>query len=175
MKLEEALAHIRAIPNFPSPGVLFQDITPALSNPQALSTIIEALARFDSDADVVAGVEARGFILGSALALHRSLGFVPVRKQGKLPGPTFSQSYGLEYGNDVIEIHRDAFLPGQKVLLIDDVLATGGTLQASLRLIEEAGATISSIVVLLEIQSLGGREKISATFPDIAINALVSL
>jgi adenine phosphoribosyltransferase len=175
MKLAEALALIRSIPDFPSPGILFQDITPALSNPQALATIIESLSQCDSDAEVVAGVEARGFILGSALAIQRSSGFVPIRKQGKLPGQTFSKSYGLEYGNDVIEIHRDAFLPGEKVLLIDDVLATGGTLEASLGLIQEAGATISSIVVLLEIASLGGRLRIASVFPDVTIHALVTL
>jgi adenine phosphoribosyltransferase len=175
MKLAEALGLIRAIPDFPSPGILFQDITPALSNPHALATIIESLSQFDSDADVLAGVEARGFILGSALAIQRSSGFVPIRKQGKLPGKTFSKSYGLEYGTDVIEIHRDAFLPGEKVLLIDDVLATGGTLEASLGLIEEAGATISSIVVLLEIASLDGRSRIASSFPDVTIHALVTL
>jgi adenine phosphoribosyltransferase len=175
MKLAEALALIRSIPDFPSPGILFQDITPVLSNPQALATIIESLSQCDSDAEVVAGVEARGFILGSALAIQRSSGFVPIRKQGKLPGQTFSKSYGLEYGNDVIEIHRDAFRPGEKVLLIDDVLATGGTLEASLGLIQEAGATISSIVVLLEIASLGGRSRIASAFPDVTIHALVTL
>lgn len=175
MELSDALALIRAIPDFPAPGILFQDITPALSNPDSLAAIIKALSNFDEVADVVAGVEARGFILGSAMALERSSGFVPIRKQGKLPAPTYSKSYGLEYGDDVIEIHRDAFLPEQKVLLIDDVLATGGTLEASLNLIHEAGALTSSIVVLLEIAALGGRERIKAAFPHIPIHALVTI
>ncbi len=174
MEISEALTLIRAIPDFPSPGILFQDITPLLANPEAMSTIIAALAQFDSSADIVAGVEARGFILGSAVAIHRSLGFVPIRKKGKLPGEVFSQQYGLEYGNDVVEIHRDAFSPEQTVVLVDDVLATGGTLEASLRLIKQAGGLISSIVVLIEIPALGGRAKIAESFPDITIHALVS-
>jgi len=175
MELSEALALIRAVPDFPAPGILFQDITPALSNPDALAIIIQALSAFDSTAQVVAGIEARGFILGSALALQRSSGFVPIRKKGKLPAATFSQSYGLEYGEDVIEIHRDAFASQESVLLIDDVLATGGTLEASLKLIAEAGGRISSIVVLLEILSLGGRARINAAHRDLTINALVTL
>lgn len=175
MELSEALALIRAIPDFPAPGILFQDITPALSNPDSLAAIIKALSSFDPIADVVAGVEARGFILGSAMALERSSGFVPIRKQGKLPAPTYSQTYGLEYGDDVIEIHKDALLPEQKVLLIDDVLATGGTLEASLKLIQETGADASSIVVLLEIEALGGRTRITTAFPHIPIHALVTI
>jgi len=175
MELSEALALIRAIPNFPTPGILFQDITPALSHPEALAVIVQALADLDPTADIVAGVEARGFILGSALALQRSSGFVPIRKKGKLPGPTFSQPYGLEYGDDVIEIHRDAFTSNESVVLIDDVLATGGTLDASLKLINEAGGRISSIVVLLEITSLGGRERLVAAYPHLKIHSLVTL
>jgi adenine phosphoribosyltransferase len=173
MEISEALSLIRAIPDFPSPGILFQDITPMLADPDAMNSVIAALAKFDSSADIVAGVEARGFILGSALALHRALGFVPIRKKGKLPAEVFSQSYGLEYGHDVIEIHRDAFSSARSVVLVDDVLATGGTLEASLRLIEEAGAVVSSIVVLLEISSLGGRAKIAQSYPNVAIHALV--
>jgi len=175
MELSEALALIRAVPDFPTPGILFQDITPALSNADALAVIIRALSEFDPTANVVAGVEARGFILGSALAIQRSSGFVPIRKKGKLPAATFSQSYGLEYGEDVIEIHRDAFLVGDSVLLTDDVLATGGTLEASLKLIDEAGGHISSIVVLLEISSLGGRARLAAAYPNVKIHALVTL
>lgn len=175
MKLSEALALIRAVPDFPAPGILFQDITPALAKPEALYAIIKALSDFDVDADVVAGVEARGFILGSALAIERSSGFVPIRKKGKLPRPTYSKSYGLEYGEDVIEIHRDAFTTGESVLLIDDVLATGGTLIAALHLIEEAHAVVSSIVVLLEIEALGGRAKISSIYPNLKIHSLVTV
>jgi adenine phosphoribosyltransferase len=112
-------------------------------------------------------------MLGSALAIHRCCGFIPIRKQGKLPHKVFSQSYGLEYGEDVIEIHQDALLSHQKVLLIDDVLATGGTLVAALRLIKEAGGTISSVIVLFEITALNGREKILQEFPDVKVHALV--
>jgi adenine phosphoribosyltransferase len=175
MELSEALALIRAVPDFPAPGILFQDITPALANAEALAVITQALSDFDRTANVVAGVEARGFILGSALALQRSSGFVPIRKKGKLPAATFSQSYGLEYGEDVIEIHRDAFLSQESVLLIDDVLATGGTLEASVKLIDEAEGRISSIVVLLEISSLGGRARLAAAYPNVRIHALVTL
>jgi adenine phosphoribosyltransferase len=175
MELSEALALIRAVPDFPAPGILFQDITPALANAEALAVITQALSDFDPTANVVAGVEARGFILGSALALQRSSGFVPIRKKGKLPAATFSQSYGLEYGEDVIEIHRDAFLSQESVLLIDDVLATGGTLEASVKLIDEAEGRISSIVVLLEISSLGGRARLAAAYPNVRIHALVTL
>ena len=173
MELHEALSLIRAIPDFPSPGILFQDITPLLADAAALGIITQALSNFDSEADVVAGVEARGFIIGSALAIHRRCGFIPIRKQGKLPHKVFSQSYGLEYGEDVIEIHQDALLSHQKVLLIDDVLATGGTLVAALRLIKEAGGTISSVIVLFEITALNGRDKILQEFPDVKVHALV--
>jgi adenine phosphoribosyltransferase len=175
MKISEALSLIRAIPDFPSAGILFQDITPLLANADALSSVISALSQCDKEADVVAGVEARGFILGSALSIFRSSGFVPIRKKGKLPHDVFSQSYGLEYGHDVIEIHKDAFLLGEKILLIDDVLATGGTLEASLRLIEAAGGVISSVVVLLEISALGGRSKIAQSFPDVNVHALATV
>ena len=173
MELQQALSTIREIPDFPIPGVLFRDITTMLSNPQAFSTVISALSETADSYDVVAGIEARGFILGAALAQKKGIGFVPLRKKGKLPYSTHSRSYGLEYGSDEIEIHTDAVQSGQNVLLIDDVLATGGTLLAGLHLIRDCGGEVSDVAVLLEIESLRGRQKIEEVFPDVRIHALV--
>ena len=172
--IDQALSLIRAIPDYPSQRILFQDITPLLADAPALQTTIGALSRFDTGANIVAGIEARGFILGSAVALHNQLGFVPVRKKGKLPYTTISRAYGLEYGTDVIEIHTDSLNQSHRVLVVDDVLATGGTLEAALHLIQSTGAHISSVVVLLEIAALSGRERIAQSFPDLAIHALVT-
>ena len=174
MDITEAIALIRAIPDYPSQGILFQDITPLLKNGAALRATTEALADFDHTTNVVAGVEARGFILGSAIALYKEIGFIPVRKKGKLPHTTISRKYGLEYGSDEIEIHTDALNESHRVMLVDDVLATGGTLEAALHLIRSTGATISSVVVLLEITALQGREKVSKEFPNLTIHALVT-
>ena len=173
-RLTEALGLIRYIPDYPAPGVLFQDITPVLANGKALSTIISAMSHFAPSADVIAGVEARGFILGSAIASSRGQGFVPIRKKGKLPHAVISRSYGLEYGQDEIEVHVDAFTPGQKVMLVDDVLATGGTLIASIELVEAAGGIVTDIVLLSEITILEGRAKIQAIYPEITIHTLLS-
>jgi adenine phosphoribosyltransferase len=175
MDLTQALAHIRPIPDYPKPGILFQDITPLLSNPQALDRVISELAILDSSSELAVGIEARGFILASALAIKRQIGFVPVRKKGKLPSATFSRSYGLEYGIDEIEIHRDAFQPGTKVALIDDVLATGGTLEAAVSLIADAGGDLTSIIVLLEISALKGRERLKKIAPNVPLHALVTI
>jgi adenine phosphoribosyltransferase len=172
MNLDKALATIREIPDFPIPGVLFRDITPLLSNPEAFATVISALSESSDNYQAVAGIEARGFILGAALAHKKEVAFVPLRKGGKLPYATHARSYGLEYGEDVIEVHTDAFIPGQGVLLIDDVLATGGTLAAGIELIRDCGAEVSGVAVLLEIGALGGREKLLKEFPDISIHAL---
>jgi adenine phosphoribosyltransferase len=122
----------------------------------------------------VAGIEARGFIFASAIAVAKNCGFVPIRKKGKLPFSTFSKQYGLEYGVDEIEIHIDAFTPGSKVLLVDDVLATGGTLVAAIELVREAGGVVTDIAVLSEISILGGRKRISSHSPDVLIHALKS-
>ena len=173
MNLAGALSLIRAIPDYPKPGILFQDITPLLSDAEAFDSVIVSLAELDPLANIAVGVEARGFILASALASKRKIGFVPVRKKGKLPAQTYSQSYGLEYGVDEIEIHSDAFTSGNRVTLIDDVLATGGTLEAAIKLVAEAGGELSSIVVLLEIAELQGRSRIEKVAPGIPLHALV--
>jgi adenine phosphoribosyltransferase len=175
MDLQSALSLIRPIADYPKPGIIFQDITPLLSNADAFSTVISEIASRDPLAEIAIGIEARGFILASAVAVKRDIGFVPIRKRGKLPAPTFSHTYGLEYGIDEIEIHRDAFLPGTKITLIDDVLATGGTLEAALRLISDAGGIVSSIVVLLEITTLKGRSKLNDIAPEVQVHSLVSI
>ena len=175
MDIDSALSLIRAIPDYPKPGILFQDITPMLSNGQALDAVITHLASLDKESEITIGIEARGFILASALAVKKEIGFVPIRKKGKLPADTFSRSYGLEYGIDEIELHRDAFAPGTKVTLIDDVLATGGTLEAAISLIADAGGIITSIIVLLEISELNGRQRIEQAAPTVPLHSLVKV
>ena len=175
MDIDSALSLIRAIPDYPKPGILFQDITPMLSNGQALDAVITHLASLDQESEIAIGIEARGFILASALAVKKEIGFVPIRKKGKLPADTFSRSYGLEYGIDEIELHRDAFAPGAKVTLIDDVLATGGTLEAAISLIADAGGIITSIIVLLEISELNGRQRIEQAAPTVPLHSLVKV
>jgi adenine phosphoribosyltransferase len=175
MDIDSALSLIRAIPDYPKPGILFQDITPMLSNGQALDAVITHLASLDEESEIAIGIEARGFILASALAVKKEIGFVPIRKKGKLPADTFSRSYGLEYGIDEIELHRDAFTPGTKVTLIDDVLATGGTLEAAISLIADAGGIITSIIVLLEISELNGRKRIEQAAPTVPLHSLVKV
>ncbi|HOK95083.1 MAG TPA: adenine phosphoribosyltransferase [Anaerohalosphaeraceae bacterium] len=158
----ELKAFIREIPDFPKPGILFRDITPLLAHPQALAQAIEALAApfADKGIDVVAAVEARGFIFGSAVARTLGAGFVPIRKKGKLPFHTESVSYGLEYGRDVVEVHTDAIRPGMKVLMVDDLLATGGTMAAACKLIEKLGGTIAGLTFLIELSGLNGRQQL---------------
>ncbi len=173
MELSQALSLIREIPDFPQAGILFKDITPLLANGEALRAITEALADSSTPYSCVAGIEARGFIVGTAIALHRSVGFIPLRKAGKLPHRTISKSYGLEYGSDVIEAHVDAVGPTDQVLIVDDVLATGGTLIAAIEIITELGATITEVVALFEIEALGGRERILERFPNIRVRSLV--
>ena len=161
MDISQSLALIRPIPDFPKPGILFQDISPLLANPEAFATVISALAAVGDEIDYVAALDARGFILGSAVALHKKVGFIPIRKSGKLPHATFSRSYSLEYGQDELEIHKDAMAAGSRVLLIDDVLATGGTLKAATLLIQDLGAVVVSAAVLMEISELAGRANIA--------------
>ena len=175
MNLSDALSLIRKIPDYPKPGILFQDITPILSHPAAFESVISALCKDISDTDIVVGIEARGFIFASAMANRMKCGFVPLRKAGKLPFDVFSQSYELEYGTASLEIHCDAIAPGSKVVLVDDVLATGGTIEAGLHLIEKAGGVIESVVVLMEISALAGRNKIAETFPSVHITSLLSV
>lgn len=174
MKIEDALALIRDIPDYPKPGILFKDITPLLANPSAYSTVIKAFASKIEDVDVIAGIEARGFIFAAAIALEKNAGFVPFRKSGKLPFETIGAKYGLEYGEDEIEVHVDAFTDKKSVVIVDDVLATGGTLAAALELAERSGADVKSVHVLFEISGLGGRDLISKRFPKIEIKSLVA-
>ncbi|NZA25638.1 adenine phosphoribosyltransferase [Luteimonas sp. SJ-92] len=150
---------VRDVPDFPKPGIAFKDITPALADPAAFAAAVEAMAAPWRDAalDAVAGIESRGFILGAALAQALRTGFVPIRKPGKLPARALAQDYALEYGSDRLEVHADALPPGARVLLVDDVLATGGTLLAALALLQRQGAAVAGAAVLIELQVLGGR------------------
>lgn len=152
---------IREVADFPRPGIRFSDITPLLADPRGLAAAIEAMAApwRDAGIDAVAGVESRGFIIGSALALSLGAGFVPIRKPGKLPARTLHEDYALEYGRDRLEIHADALQAGQRVLLVDDVLATGGTLIAGTRLLQRLGVDIVGISVLVELEALDARAR----------------
>lgn len=154
-------AHIRDVADFPKPGVMFKDLSPLFREPAAFKAVLSEIAdRWAGKVDVVAGVEARGFILGAPLALQMGLGFVPIRKAGKLPGDTHTRSYDLEYGQATIEVTTDAFTAGHRVLLVDDVLATGGTAAAACELIECAGAEVVALEMLLELSFLHGRDKL---------------
>ena len=149
--------HVRDVPDYPQPGVLFKDITPLLSDPDAFGDVVEAMAALFGPADKVVGIEARGFILAAPVAYEIRAGFVPVRKKGKLPAVTFAQEYNLEYGSATLEVHQDALAPGERVLIVDDVLATGGTARAATSLIRQAGARVVGIAVLMELSFLRGR------------------
>lgn len=153
---------IRDVPDFPKPGVLFRDITPLLADPSGLAMAVELMVQpFRAmHIDMVVGAESRGFIFGTAVAKLLSTGFIPVRKPGKLPSRTRRCEYALEYGTDALEMHVDALRPGQKVLVVDDLLATGGTLAACCGLVREAGARIQAVTVLIELTSLGGRTRL---------------
>jgi adenine phosphoribosyltransferase len=163
---------IREIPDFPKRGILFQDITPLLSNSQAFDLVITHMSQSSSYFDYVAGIEARGFIFAAAIAKHCVCGFIPIRKSGKLPADTYSESYGLEYGDDTLEVHKDACAAPSQILIVDDVLATGGTACAAIRLIEKTGASVNKLIFLLEIEALKGREKILQQFPQMEIESL---
>lgn len=162
---------IRDIPDYPQPGVVFKDITPLLADPAGFAAVIDALAAGHERIDKVVGIEARGFILAAPVARELGVGFVPVRKAGKLPGPTHAETYELEYGTATVEVHTDAFVPGERVLMIDDVLATGGTAAATAALIRRAGAEVVSLAVLIELGFLNGR----AGLPGLEIRALLAL
>jgi adenine phosphoribosyltransferase len=165
------------VPDFPEPGVVFKDITPVLSDPAAFDSVVEALAaagRDDSGAvvvDHVVGMEARGFILAAPVALALGAGFVPVRKEGKLPRATYAESYALEYGEATLELHRDGLADGDRVLLVDDVLATGGTVAATRRLVERSGAVAHGVAVLMDLSFLPGRE----TIGDLPLTSLMTV
>ena len=172
MSRAELEGAIRQVPDFPAPGILFFDILPLLKDPKHFSNLTKELSAFANVIDVVAGIEARGLILGSAVALHLGKGFVPLRKKGKLPGVTLEENYGLEYGKGILEIQEGVLNSGDRVLLIDDVLATGGTLVAGVNLIERCGSIVESVGVALEIKELTGRSNFLKTFPSIPLNTL---
>jgi adenine phosphoribosyltransferase len=154
--------YIRSIPDFPKPGILFRDITPLLASPLAFHQAVHQLADYfrDRDVHVVAAAEARGFIFAAPLALELNVGFVPVRKPGKLPFDTHAFHYELEYGTDSLEVHTDGFASGQRVLLVDDLLATGGTMEACCRLAERAGAVVAGCAFVVELTSLQGARRL---------------
>jgi adenine phosphoribosyltransferase len=157
--MEHLKALIRDVPDFPMPGILFRDVTPLLRDPAGLREVVDALAaRYrEQEIDVVAGIESRGFLFGAPLALALGVGFVPIRKLGKLPADRISREYALEYGTNALEMHRDAVQPAERVLLIDDLLATGGTARAASELIEELGGRVAEIAFLIELAFLNGR------------------
>lgn len=154
--------YIREVPDFPQPGVVFKDITPLLADVVAFSSVIDLIvvAFGRGSMDKVCGIEARGFILASPVAYHAGAGFVPIRKAGKLPGATVAEDFSLEYGNATLEVLEDAVAPGDRVLIVDDVLATGGTALAAARLVERLGATVAGIACLIELEFLGGRSRL---------------
>lgn len=176
MKKEDVVALIAQIPDYPKPGVLFKDVTPISADPKAVEYINNQIGVYFANHEItkIVGVEARGFILGASLATYLNVGFVPIRKQGKLPRPTFRQEYELEYGIDAVEIHKDALNSGDRVLIVDDVLATGGTATAACRLIEECQATPVGLAVLLNLDFLGGDVKLKASYPQIEILAVLN-
>jgi adenine phosphoribosyltransferase len=164
-------ARIRDVPDFPQPGIVFKDIAPVLADHVAFAAVVDAIVAFHGriGIDKVAGIEARGFIFASAVAYHAGAGFVPVRKAGKLPGPTHALEYQLEYGTAALEVPHDAFAPDERVLLVDDVLATGGTAAAARALIESSGARVIGLSVLLELGLLAGRQRL----PGLVVHALL--
>ncbi len=162
VSIGEITAAIRNVPDFPKPGIQFKDITPVLANGRLFSGTIDLLCQHyrPGEVDAVVGIDARGFIFASAVALRLGAGFVPVRKQGKLPYQTHEQSYDLEYGSNTVALHVDAVKPGERVLLVDDLLATGGTASAAVQLLEKVGANILEIRFLIELEFLAGRQKL---------------
>ena len=162
--------------DFPTPGIVFKDISPLLADHTAFAAAVDAVvaAARDDRIDKVVGIEARGFLLAAPAAYHLRAGFVPVRKPGKLPGPTRETSYDLEYGSNVLQVHLDAFQPGERVLVVDDVLATGGTAAAAGRVVQEAGAELVGFSVLLELAALGGREVLAAAHPGAPVATLLT-
>ena len=161
--------HIRGIPDFPKPGILFYDISTLLAHPAAWQTAVERLAETVAPyrPEILAGIESRGFLVAAPLALKLGCGFVMVRKQGKLPGATVGYSYDLEYGSDMVEIQADAVAPGQRVVLLDDLVATGGTLRASIELIRKVGGTVVAAACLIELTFLNGREGLDIPFESL--------
>ena len=161
--------HIRGIPDFPKPGILFYDISTLLAHPAAWQTAVERLAETVAPyrPEVLAGIESRGFLVAAPLALKLGCGFIMVRKQGKLPGATVGYRYDLEYGSDKVEIQADAVAPGQRVVLLDDLIATGGTLRASIELIRKVGGTVAAAACLIELTFLNGRDGLDVPFESL--------
>jgi adenine phosphoribosyltransferase len=152
---------VRDVPDHPQPGVMFKDITPLLADGPAFTAVVAALAAGHGEIHKVVGIEARGFIFGAPVACCLQAGFVPVRKEGKLPAEAYAETYQLEYGSATVEVHTDAFGPGERVLIVDDVLATGGTAAATVALVERTGAEVVAIAVILELAFLGGRARLA--------------
>ncbi|MGW8794741.1 adenine phosphoribosyltransferase [Streptomyces althioticus] len=171
------LSRIRDVADYPEPGVMFKDITPLLADPKAFDALTGALADVATRAGAtkVVGLEARGFILGAPVALRAGLGFIPVRKAGKLPGATLSQAYDLEYGSAEIEVHAEDLGAEDRVLVVDDVLATGGTAEASVQLIRRAGAEVAGLAVLMELGFLGGRARLEPALAGAPLEALLTV
>lgn len=170
--MDSLRALIRAVPDFPSPGITFRDITPLLRDADALARVVELLAEpyRDRRVEVVAGIESRGFLFGAPLALALGAGFVPIRKLGKLPARTISRAYQLEYGSNHLEMHTDAVQPGQRVLLMDDVLATGGTARAGAEMVRELGGELIGAAFVIELEALRGRDAL----PDLEVRSLLT-
>jgi adenine phosphoribosyltransferase len=162
---------IRDIPDYPQPGIVFKDITPLLADGPAFAAVVAGLAADQGDIRKVVGIEARGFILAAPVACCLRAGFVPVRKEGKLPAESYAESFQLEYGSATVEVHTDAFEPGERVLIVDDVLATGGTAAAAASLVRRSGAQVAGIAVLLELGFLGGR----ASLPGLQVRSLLTV
>lgn len=154
--------YVRTIPNFPEEGVMFRDVTTVLQDPEGLKLAIDGMQEKieNLEFDVIVGAESRGFLFGMPLAYNLNKAFVPVRKKGKLPAETISESYNLEYGQATLEIHKDAIKPGQKIVIVDDLIATGGTLEAIIKLVERLGGEVVRICCLIDLPELGGKEKI---------------
>ncbi|SDE11333.1 adenine phosphoribosyltransferase [Streptomyces prasinopilosus] len=171
------LSRIRDVADHPEPGVMFKDITPLLADPAAFTALSDALAQIAgrTGATKIVGLEARGFILGAPAAVRAGLGFIPVRKAGKLPGATLSQAYDLEYGSAEIEVHAEDLTAADRVLVIDDVLATGGTAEASVQLIRRAGADVAGLAVLMELGFLGGRARVEPALAGAPLEALLTI
>jgi adenine phosphoribosyltransferase len=165
------LERIRDVPDYPKPGIVFKDITPLLSDHTAFAAVVDAVVAHygRGTIDKVVGIEARGFILAAPVAYHFGAGFVPVRKSGKLPSETYEQTYDLEYGTETIELHKDAFRSGERILIVDDVLATGGTAQATAELVRRAGGRVAGLSVLMELSFLNGRDRLT----DVDLHTLV--
>jgi adenine phosphoribosyltransferase len=172
---ELLLSRIRDVADYPEPGVMFKDITPLLADAAAFTALTDALAGVaaNTGATKVVGLEARGFILGAPVAVRAGLGFIPVRKAGKLPGATLSQAYDLEYGSAEIEVHAEDLSAGDRILIVDDVLATGGTAEASIQLIRRTGAEVAGLAVLMELAFLNGRSRLEPALEGAPLEALL--